>query len=89
MAPPPNLPPKVFAGPNQNVSSGDFVKLAGTVTDESSPKLIWSQTEGPTTDISLQNPNQSVSHSLYLLQSRRPRKLPFNLTATDERNQRK
>ena len=61
MAPPPNLPPKVFAGPNQNVSSGDFVKLTGTVTDESSPKLIWSQTEGPATDISLQNPDQAVA----------------------------
>ena len=58
MTPPPNLSPKVFAGPNQNVSSGDFVKLSATVIDEASPKLMWTQTEGPTSDISLQNSNQ-------------------------------
>ena len=87
IAPPPNLPPKVFAGPNQNVSSGDFVKLTGTVTDEFSPKLIWSQTEGPATDISLQNPDQADA-SFISPPVKSPTKLAFNLTATDERNQR-
>ena len=87
VAPPPNLPPKVFAGPNQNVSSGDFVKLAGTVTDEASPKLMWTQTEGPTSDISLQNSDQTEA-SFISPPVKSPTKLAFNLTATDERNQR-
>ena len=87
MAPPPNLPPKVSAGPNQNVSSGDFVKLSGTVTDEASPKLMWTQTEGPTSDISLQNSDQTEA-SFISPPVKSPTKLAFNLTATDERNQR-
>ena len=68
MAPQPNLPPQVSTGPNQNVSSGDFVKLSGTVTDEASPKLMWTQTEGPTSDISLQNSDQREAR-LYISSS--------------------
>ena len=87
MAPQPNLAPKVSTGPNQNVSSGDFVKLSGTVTDEASPKLMWTQTEGPTSDISLQNSDQREA-SFISPPVKSPTKLAFNLTATDERNQR-
>ena len=57
------------------------------MTDEASPKLMWTQTEGPTSDISLQNSDQTEA-SFISPPVKSPTKLAFNLTATDERNQR-
>jgi probable HAF family extracellular repeat protein len=46
-----NLPPVVNAGPPQTVNFGTMVTLAGTVTDDSLPKNIltntWSEVSGP------------------------------------------
>ena len=86
--PPINLKPKVTVGGNQNVSSGELVKLIGNVTDEGKNKLRlnWKQTMGPVSDVNLQNADQNEA-TFISPPVRVPTKLAFNLTATDAANQ--
>ena len=84
--PPINLKPKVSVGLNQNVSSGELVKLIGNVTDEGKTRLNWKQTMGPISDVNLENADQNEAYFISP-PVRAPTKLAFNLTATDTANQ--